>query len=83
MIIDAIIGFFMSIPSQLINAIDVTIDLAIPSGAFDWWNNIFTTLTYVFPVWAVLPILVTSIGIKLLQAPYSIILRVKSFFWAS
>ena len=83
MIFDAIIGFFISLPIQLINGIDVAIDFIIPSGAFDWWNNIFTTLTYVFPVWAVLPILVTSIGIKLLQIPYSTALRFKNFFWGN
>ena len=83
MIIDAFIGFILSLPKQLLNNLATIPNLLIPQGSFDWWYSVFDTLTYVFPVWSLLPILTISIGLKTFQIVYELILRFKKFFWAS
>lgn len=79
MIFDAILGFICVIPNALLNSLTSFQSLDIPEGVFDWWYNIFDVLTYVFPVWAILPIIFITFAITGFSFIWSIILRVKSF----
>ena len=79
MILDAIIGFIMVLPKMLLNSISSFENLVIPDGVFDWFYEVFDTLTYVFPVWAILPILISSLSIKGIQIGWALLLRIKSF----
>lgn len=60
MIIDAIIGFILALPNALLNSLSSIGDIVIPDGAFEWWSNTINMLTYVFPVYSLMPIMVTS-----------------------
>ena len=79
MIIEAILALLCAIPIMLLNSLTSITSLAIPEGTFTWWYNIFDVLTYIFPVWAVLPILFITFAITGFSFIWSIILRVKSF----
>lgn len=79
MIFDVILGFICAIPNMLLNSLSSLGNFVIPEGTFNWWYNIFDVLTYVFPVWAVLPILFITFAITGFSFIWSIILRVKSF----
>lgn len=83
MIVDALLAFILSVPKQMLNVLSTFPNLIIPQGAFNFWYDMFDTLTYVFPVWSLVPILTISIGIKVVQIAYALILRVKKLFWAS
>lgn len=85
MIIDALYGFILALPNALINSMSSVEQLVIPTGAYEWWQNTISLLTYVFPVYAVLPILAFSFGVKTFQIVWAIVIRVKSFipFWGS
>ena len=83
MIFDAILGFICSIPNAIFNSMDSIDSLTIPDGAFDWWENVFTTLSYVFPVYALIPILIISFIIKFWEIGWSGFNRIKGIFWAS
>lgn len=83
MIFDAILGFICSIPKGILNSISSVGELVIPQGAFDWWYNIFSTLSYVFPVYAVIPILLVSFAIKFFEILWSFVNRTKGIFWGS
>lgn len=83
MIFDAILGFICSIPKGILNSITSIGELTIPQGTFEWWQNIFSTLSYVFPVYAVIPILLISFTIKFFEIPWSAFNRVKGIFWGS
>lgn len=78
MIIDALIGFICAIPNMLLNSLSSGFSLVIPDGAFDWWYNVFSTLTYVFPVWSLVPIIISSVCIKAFQILLAFGIRVKS-----
>lgn len=60
MIIDALIGFILALPNSLLNSLSSIQSLVIPEGAFVWWRDVINMLTYVFPVYAVTPILMIS-----------------------
>ena len=79
MIIDAIIGFLLALPNALLNSLTSIGDIVIPTGAFDWWKNIINMLTYVFPVYSILPIMVISTGIKTFQIGWSLLNKLKGF----
>lgn len=79
MIFDAILGFICSLPNFLLNSITSVGELVIPDGTFDWWYNIFSTLSYVFPIYALIPIISISFGIKFLQIVWVLAIRVKSW----
>lgn len=79
MIIDAIIGFIVAIPNLLLNDLTSMGELYIPDGTFEWWKSVFTTLTYVFPVWALTPIFIISFGIKFFQILWAFANRIKSW----
>ena len=83
MVFDAILGFICSIPISFINSVTSVATLNIPQGTFDWWYNVFSVLTYVFPVWSLVPIFSISILLKLLQIAMALIHRIKGFVWAS
>ena len=83
MILDAILGFILAFPKMLLNSLSSFGDIVIPDGAFNWWYEVFDTLTYVFPVWSILPILGSAIVIKTCQIGYSIVLRIKNIFIGS
>lgn len=80
MIFDAIIGFLCSLPNFLLNSVTSIGELSIPEGTFAWWRDVFATLSYVFPIWAILPILFISFSIKALQIVWAFVNRIKS--WA-
>jgi len=79
MIIDAIIGFILALPNLWLNSLSSIGDIVIPTGAFDWWKNTINMLTYIFPVYAVMPILVISISVKGFQIAWALLHRGKSF----
>lgn len=83
MIFDAILGFICSIPKGLLYSFSSIGELAIPQGIFDWWKDIFSTLSYVFPVYAVLPILLISGVIKWFEIMWAGTNRIKGIFWGS
>lgn len=76
MIIDAILAFLCSIPKQLINTLGIVDNIVIPQGMFDWFYDVFDTLTYVFPVWSLIPILTISIGIKTFQISWALVNKI-------
>lgn len=79
MIFDAILGFICSLPNFLLNSISSVGELVIPEGTFLWWRDIFATLSYVFPIWGLLPIFVISFSIKALQIVWVLAIRAKSW----
>lgn len=79
MITQAILGLICAVPMMLLNSMTSIGSLVIPSETFDWWYNIFDVLTYVFPIWSILPILFITFTITGFSFIWSIILRVKSF----
>lgn len=79
MIIDALIGFILALPNALLNSLTSIGDIIIPTGAFDWWKNAIDMLTYVFPVYAVLPIFTISIAIKGFQIIWALINKLKGW----
>lgn len=79
MIFDVILGFICSLPNFLLNSITSVGELVIPDGTFNWWQNIFSTLSYVFPLYALIPILIISFGIKFFQIMWAFANRVKSW----
>lgn len=83
MIFDAILGFICSIPKGLLYSLSSLGELVIPQGTFDWWKDIFSTLSYVFPVYAVFPILLLSGAIKWFEIKWAGLNRIKGIFWAS
>lgn len=83
MIIDALISYLLALPKMLLNSLSPIGNLIIPDGAFDWWYEVFDTLTYIFPIWAVLPIILSSFMIKWFQIGYSLLLRLKCIFIGS
>ena len=83
MILDAILGFICAIPHSILNSISSIGTLVIPEGTFEWWKNIFSTLTYVFPVWSLVPIFLFSIAIKGFEIIMALFHRIKGLFWAS
>ena len=79
MIVETLISILLFIPKALMDNLSSVGAIAIPDSAFNWWDNTINMLTYVFPVYAVLPILVISFSIKAFQIAWAIVLRVKSF----
>lgn len=79
MIFDAILGFICAVPNMLLNSLTSMGEIWIPEGTFNWWYNIFSTLSYVFPIWSLINIILTSFAIKGLQIGWSLLLRAKSF----
>ena len=79
MIIDAIIGFILALPNAILNSLSSIGDIVIPTGAFDWWKNTINMLTYIFPVYAVMPILVISLSIKGFQIAWALINKLKGW----
>lgn len=73
MIVDAILAFLLSFPKQLINSLGVVDNLVIPQGMFNWFYEVFDTLTYIFPIWSLIPILLVSIGIKAFQISWALL----------
>lgn len=60
LIIDALIGFILALPNNLLNSLSSVGDIVIPTGAFEWWRDVINMLTYVFPVYAITPIFLIS-----------------------
>lgn len=79
MIIDAIIGFILALPNFLINSFSSFSNIVIPDGAFNWWKDVINMLTYIFPVYSITPIIVTSIILKNWQIIWALINKIKSF----
>ena len=79
MIFDAITGFLCALPNFWLNSLTSINSLTIPEGTFLWWRDVFATLSYVFPVWSILPIIGISFTLKAFQIGYALVLRVKSF----
>ena len=79
MIIDAIIGFILALPNALINSLSSVGNIVIPTGAFDWWKNTIYMLTYVFPVYSILPIMFISMSIKGFQIAWALLNKLKGF----
>lgn len=79
MIFDSILGFICSLPNFLLNSITSVGELTIPEGTFSWWRDIFATLSYVFPIWALIPIILSSFAIKSLQIVWAFANRCKSW----
>lgn len=77
MIIDTIIGFILALPNALINSLSSVGDIVIPTGAFDWWKNTINMLTYVFPVYSILPIMLISTTIKGFQIGWALISKIR------
>ena len=80
MIIDAIIGFFLALPNTLINSLSSIGDITIPTGAFEWWKNTINMLTYVFPVYSITPIFITSMLITSYKIGWAFIEKFRRLF---
>lgn len=75
MIIDALFGYLLALPNALLNSITSVGSIVIPNGAFEWWKNTIDMLTYIFPVYSLLPIMVISTGVKAFQIGYALVVR--------
>ena len=83
MIFDAILGFICAIPNMCLDAMYTIEALTIPEGTFDWWYNVFSTISYVFPVHTLIPILTISFMLKSMQILWALFNKIKGIFWAS
>lgn len=83
MIFDAILGFICAIPNMTLDAMTSIESLVIPEGTFDWWYNIFNTISYVFPVHTLIPIFTISFTLKGTQILWALFNKIKGIFWAS
>lgn len=79
MILDAIFSFLCYLPNLLLDGLTSISSFVIPEDTFNWWNNVFYTLRYVFPVWALVPIFTISFTVTGFQIAWAFVLRVKSF----
>ena len=79
MILDAILSFICAVPNLLLDSLTVVGNLVIPEGIFNWWQDMFSNLTYIFPIYALIPIITTSLGIKFFQIFWVLVIRGKSF----
>lgn len=73
MIFDAILNFILFIPNLLLDSLNFMGNISIPPDVVEWWSNTLGILTYVFPVTAILPILLISFNIKMFQIAWSVI----------
>ena len=85
MILDSIFNFFLNCLDSLLSSFlsDSIVSLEIPEGAFNAFENLFGCLGYLFPIGALLPILVTSVGLSLFHTVYALVLRIYNIFWGS
>ncbi len=78
MITDFIINLIMSLPLALLDSLP-SVDVTIPENVFSSMTWLLSTINYLFPVKALLPILIISFSITTFKIAYAIVLRVKSF----
>lgn len=59
------------------------VPLSIPQTVFNGASNLFGCLSYIFPIAALLPILVFSVNIRIFHAVYALVLRIYNIVWGS
>jgi len=71
------IGFSVILESILTGV--PVIELVIPENILSGASEVFRAVTFLFPVYALLPIPIISISMDLFQITMAILVRVKSF----
>ena len=78
MILEAIFSLLLFIP-KLIFSLIPTISIEIPENVFAGVSGVIGVVAYLFPIGALLPILVLSLTLDSARIIMAIIVRIKSF----
>ena len=78
MLLEAVISLLLFIPNMILSMIP-TIEINLPENIFSGVSGILGTVGYLFPVTALLPIIVVSIALDVARVVVAIIIRIKSF----
>ena len=78
MLVEAIFTLLLFIPNLLFSMLP-TISLEIPGNIMSGVSGIFGAINYIFPVAALLPILIMSLALDGFRIIVAIVVRIKSF----
>jgi hypothetical protein len=78
MIIEGVFSLLLFIPELLLSLLP-TITIELPDNVLSGANSLFGAIGYIFPVAALLPIVVMSIALDSFRIIVAIVIRIKSF----
>ena len=80
MITQSIIDFFTFFPMLLMNAMDsFNFSLEIPQAFYNGFKDLLSCIGWIFPMTALLPIILFSFQLQIARIAWAIVLRIKSF----